>query len=79
MREGGKNMLPTENERVERIRQSIDELEAAGIELLCGDEVKLRHVVREHLDFLQCMLGYDASPHEIVQLMQSQRTLPRMI
>ena len=68
-------MMPSHIERVDRIRESIDELEAAGIDLLSADEVRLRQLVREHLDFLQCMLGYDASLHAIVQLIQSQRTV----
>ena len=68
-------MMPSHIERVDRIRESIDELEAAGIDLLSADDVRLRQLVREHLDFLQCMLGYDASLHAIVQLIQSQRTV----
>jgi hypothetical protein len=66
-------MLPSPYERVERIRESIDELEAAGISVSTIDGIELRHLVREHEDFLQCMLGYDASLHEMVELIQSQR------
>jgi hypothetical protein len=66
-------MLPSPYERVERIRESIDELEAAGISVSTTDGIELRHLVREHEDFLQCMLGYDASLHEMVELIQSQR------
>jgi hypothetical protein len=66
-------MLPSPYERVERIRESIDELEAAGIVVATVDDAALRRLVREHSDFLQCMLGYDASLHEMVELIQSQR------
>ena len=66
-------MLPSPYERVERIRESIDELEAAGIAVSTIDEIELRHLVREHEDFLQCMLGYDASMHELLDLIESQR------
>ena len=66
-------MLPNQTQRVERIRQSIGEMEAAGIKLLSADGVALRRLVREHLDFLQCMVGYDASLHELVDLIDSQR------
>jgi hypothetical protein len=66
-------MLPSLNQRVERIRESIDELEAAGIDLLSADEAALRRLLREHLDFLQCMLGYDVSLHELIELVHAQR------
>lgn len=66
-------MLPNHIERAERIRESIDELEAAGIGVLSADGTTLRRLVREHADFLQCMLGYDASLHELLELIESQR------
>ncbi len=66
-------MLPNHIERAERIRESIDELEAAGIGVLSADGITLRRLVREHEDFLQCMLGYDASMHELLDLIESQR------
>jgi len=71
-------MLPDHIERIERIRESIDELETAGIHVLSADDIVLRGLVREHLDFLQSMLGYDASPHEIAQLIRSQQPILRM-
>jgi hypothetical protein len=67
--------MPTHSQRVERIRDSIDELDRAGINLLSADGVMLRRLVREHLDFLQCMVGYDASLHELVDLIDSQRAV----
>jgi methionine synthase II (cobalamin-independent) len=66
-------MLPTLRQRVERIRESIDELEHAGIAVLGVDEAALRRLVRTHADFLQCMLGCDASCQELVELIRSQR------
>jgi hypothetical protein len=71
-------MLPNHIERAERIRESIDELATAGIDVMSIDDVALRGLVREHLDFLQCMLGYDASAQEIARLIRSQQPLLRM-
>ena len=68
-------MLPTLRQRVERIRDSIDQLEQAGIAVLGADELALRRLVREHTDFLQCMLGYDASMLELMELIRSQRSV----
>jgi DNA-binding transcriptional regulator PaaX len=72
-----RTMLPNHIERVERIRESIDELETAGIHVMLADDAALRGLVREHLDFLQSMLGYDASMHSIMQLIESHRALTR--
>ena len=44
------------------------------IEKECNGVIrKFVQLFREHLDFLQCMVGYDASLHELVDLIDSQR------
>jgi hypothetical protein len=68
-------MMPSHIECVHRIRESIDELESAGIDVLGLEETDLRRLVQEHLDFLQLMLGYDAPLHTILQLIHSQQML----
>ncbi|HTL31138.1 MAG TPA: hypothetical protein VL282_18040 [Tepidisphaeraceae bacterium] len=66
-------MLPTQQQCLERIHESLRDLRNNGIDLFAADDMVLQHEVTTHLDYLQSMLGYDASVDELIELIKTQR------
>jgi hypothetical protein len=67
---GRQNMIPTSKTCIERIESCITDLSENGINLVGADDRKLAHVVREHLEYFQLMLGYDSDPKEVLNLLK---------
>ena len=56
------------------------DLKSNGIDLAVADEGAMRLFVRQHLDYFQLMLGYDAAPREVIALenrLRSRRSTGR--
>ena len=63
-------LLPTRQRQLARVRASRTDFIRNGIDLRDGEYRTLWRLVRLHLDYFQCMLGYDATPREIVSLLE---------
>ena len=68
--ERGTDVIPTTNDRKQRIDACICDLSAHGIELKGASDYQLADVVRDHLDYFQFMLGYDSSPKQVLAMLR---------
>ena len=71
-------VLPSRRTKRARACACRSDLRASGIDPDRGGRRGLYALVRRHLDYFQLMLGYDASPAEIVALFERTRaSLPQ--
>ena len=61
-------MSPSIETTLQRMGRCEADLAANGIELTSARGGAMRLLVRQHLDYFQLMLGYDAGPREIMAL-----------
>ena len=66
-------MAPSEGIRLQRMGACLVDLAEHGIDLATAARRPLRRLVRLHLEYFQLMLGYDARPTEIVELVTRAR------
>lgn len=69
-------VLPSWRKKRARAWACRSDLLASGIDPDRGGRRGLRALVRLHLDYFQLMLGYDASPAEIVALCERTKSPP---
>ena len=70
-------MLPSDTTRLARMRACRSDLLANDIPLDEADHQGLGELSRRHLHYFQLMLGYDATPGELVSL--AKRIRPRAV
>ena len=66
-------MAPSHETQLKRMSDCMADLANHGINLADARGVALRRLVRVHLEYFQLMLGYDARPAEIVELVGHTR------
>ena len=67
-------MSLSQGTRLERMGACLADMAEHGIDLAGAHGAALRHLVRLHLEYFQLMLGYDAAPTEIAELVDDVRT-----
>lgn len=67
-------VLPSQRTKRARAFACLSDLLASGIDPDRGGRRGLRALVRLHLDYFQLMLGYDATPAEIVALCERTKS-----
>jgi len=63
-------MIPTPHDRQQRIDACIVDLSINGIQIKGATDFQLADVVQHHLDYFQCMLGYDSSPRQVLAMLK---------
>jgi hypothetical protein len=63
-------MIPTPQDRQQRIDACIFDLSSHGIQIKGATDFQLADVVRHHLDYFQFMLGYDSSPKQVLAMLK---------
>jgi hypothetical protein len=61
-------MSPSAERSLKRMGQCESDLARNGIDLTGTGVRAMRLLVRRHLEYFQLMLGYDASPREVIAL-----------
>ena len=65
-------MLPSPQERQQRVRACVADLLENGIDLLRASDGVIREVVRDHLDYFQLMLGENRKARQVVSLIKHE-------
>ena len=69
-------MMPSHAVRLARIQSCVSDLSDNGIDLHDADDGRLGRVIQEYLEYFQLMLGYEAEPGEIIDLLRDVPSSP---